>query len=159
MRITRPQMFMEIAKTAAKRSTCGRLNVGAVIVHGRDVVSIGYNGVPSKVAHCQENECPGRRHCREAIHAEVNAMNHVPDGYPFYDRLDLYVTHSPCKDCYRELCEWGMVGRVFFEVPYRETGHIDKRYEGEMHPLIYQLLPAGYIRNWKTQEWVNEVET
>ena len=105
MRPTRPQTFMEIAQAVAKRATCMRLNVGAVLVQGRSIVSIGYNGVPSGAPHCTGNDCPGKQHCHETIHAEDNALRHLPG--PVYStdfdemyELDLYVTDSPCRDCF-----------------------------------------------------------
>lgn len=95
MRTTRPQMFMEIAHAVARRSTCMRLNVGAVIVQGRSIVSIGYNGAPSGAPHCLGNACPGKLVCRETIHAEDNALRHLPPLEPDSPLLDLYVTDSP----------------------------------------------------------------
>ena len=41
--------FMEIAELVAKRSTCLRRSVGAVIVKDKQILSTGYNGAPSRV--------------------------------------------------------------------------------------------------------------
>ena len=46
--------FILIAMMAATRSTCLRRQVGAVITRGRQIISTGYNGAPSKTAHCLE---------------------------------------------------------------------------------------------------------
>lgn len=153
MRTTRPQMFMEIAQTVAKRSTCMRLNVGAVLVKGRSIVAIGYNGVPNGAAHCTGNDCPGKHHCHETIHAEYNAIRHLPEGIE--GPLDLYVTDSPCSLCYDSLASDGRVQRIFFDTPYRITDHLT-------HSLwdigIYRVTPAGYVVDWDTKELV-DVET
>ena len=45
-RMSWDEYFMEMAKLAAKRSTCLRRNVGAVIVQDKHVVATGYNGAP-----------------------------------------------------------------------------------------------------------------
>lgn len=155
MRTTRPQMFMQIAQAVAMRSTCMRLNVGAVLVQGRSIVSIGYNGAPSGAPHCAGNECPGKHHCHETIHAEVNAVQHLPGNIDISPRrkLDLYVTDSPCSNCFDFLLDWGGVKRIFFGTPYRITDHLKSEKIG-----IYRVLPAGYIVDWNTRELV-DVET
>ena len=77
--------FLEMAKTASKRSNCLRAQVGAVIVgDDKTIRATGYNGTPSKVESCMErnycyrvhNNIPsGTRYetCR-SIHAEQNAI-------------------------------------------------------------------------------------
>jgi dCMP deaminase len=113
MRPTRPQMFMEIAHVVAKRSTCMRLNVGAVIVQDRRIVSIGYNGAPAGAPHCAGNDCPGKHYCQETIHAEDNAMRHLPAGLRLVNNrvvdLDVYVTDSPCASCFDKIKDHGEV--------------------------------------------------
>lgn len=158
MRTTRPQMFMQIAQAVAMRSTCMRLNVGAVLVQGRSIVSIGYNGAPSGAPHCAGNECPGKHHCHETIHAEMNAVAHLPAGVRASagvtrSRLDLYVTDSPCAACFKELDRMDLVQRIFFGTPYRIIDHLKSEKIG-----IYRVLPAGYIVDWNTRELV-DVET
>lgn len=159
MRTTRPQMFMEIAGVVAKRATCMRLNVGAVMVMDRSIVSIGYNGAPSGAPHCSGNDCPGKAFCQETIHAERNAILHLPqhlrrlgENYPVFD---LYVTDSPCAHCFKYIKEYGGVRRIFFGTPYRITDHLDNADE---KIGIYRVLPAGYIIDWKTKDLV-DVET
>lgn len=155
MRTTRPQMFMQIAQVVALRSTCMRLNVGAVLVQGRSIVSIGYNGAPSGAPHCAGNECPGKHHCHETTHAEINAIAHLPSGLDTSVPLDLYVTDSPCYLCFQALAsgEWVTIKRIFFGTPYRITDHLKSEKIG-----IYRVLPAGYIVDWNTRELV-DVET
>ncbi len=155
MRSTRPQMFMGIAEVVAKRATCMRLNVGAVLVQGRSIVSIGYNGAPSGAPHCTGNDCPGKHHCHETIHAEMNAIMHLPGNLDLRKRLDLYVTDSPCVDCFSKIVTGGIVQRIFFGTPYRITDHLI----GHGQDIgIYRVLPAGYVIDWETKELV-DVET
>lgn len=157
MRITRPQMFMDIAHIVAKRATCMRLSVGAVLVHERSIVAIGYNGVPAGHAHCSGNDCPGRYRCEETIHAEINALNHLPDGIE--GPLDLYVTDSPCAHCYQNILSDGRIGRIFFGTPYRITAHLETDPEERWNaPEVYRITPSGYVMNWRTKELV-DVET
>ena len=46
--------FMNIAKEAAKRSTCDRKHVGAVIVRDKTILSTGYNGSIRGMPHCDD---------------------------------------------------------------------------------------------------------
>ena len=45
-RPTWDEYFMEMATVAAKRSTCLRRSVGAVIVKNKQILASGYNGTP-----------------------------------------------------------------------------------------------------------------
>ena len=156
MRISREQMFMEMAGVVAKRSTCFRANVGAVVVLDNRVISIGYNGAPKDAPHCAGNECPGRFGCRETIHAEVNALDHVPAGSLLSSgrRPDLYVTHSPCMGCAEHIA-W-KIDRLFFGSRYTSGGtpsHEDPLdFLGKSGVRVYQVTPAGYTVDWSTKQ-------
>ena len=155
MRITRPQMFMEIAGIVAQRSTCMRLNVGAVMVHQRSIVSIGYNGVPAGEEHCRGNDCPGKHGCKLTIHAEVNALARLPEGID--GPVDMYCTDSPCYDCWMQIVALHEnVERVFFGTPYRVNDHLMT--VGRNNLTLYRVTPAGHVMDWKTKELV-DVET
>lgn len=154
MRITRPQLFMEIAHVVAKRATCMRLSVGAVLVHQRNIVAIGYNGVPAGEPHCAGNDCPGKFKCELTTHAEANALKHLPSGA--WNALDLYCTDSPCPDCYRMLLECGFIKRIFFATPYRVNDHLtETRPSGYIAPEVYRVTPSGYVMDWRTRELVD----
>ena len=56
MRISRSEMLMEMAFTVAKRGTCSRLQVGAVISRDGRIISMGYNGAPSGLQHCDHSQ-------------------------------------------------------------------------------------------------------
>ena len=82
-RPTWPTYFMDITFLVAKRSTCLRRAVGALIVKDKRILSTGYNGAPTGLKHCFEIGClreklrvpSGEKHelCR-GIHAEQNAI-------------------------------------------------------------------------------------
>ena len=58
--MTRPtwdEYFMEIAGLVAKRSTCLRRQVGALLVRDKRILVTGYNGAPPGLSHCQEVGC------------------------------------------------------------------------------------------------------
>lgn len=150
-RPSRVQTYMECAFAFAKRATCHRLNVGAVIVVDRTIVAHGYNGVPPGQPHCIGNDCPGKLECRLTVHAEENALNRVPASARFL-RKDLYTTDSPCPKCAELLMRAG-VSRVFFTQPYRITTALDTLVENGVE--VYRVTPAGYVIEWKTKDVVD----
>lgn len=148
-RISRQQAFMETAFVWAKRSTCYRLNVGAVVVIDGRIVSHGYNGQPPGMPHCAGNSCPGRQPGRcNTVHAEVNALNRIPAsllGQP----AQLYVTNSPCTGCADQCLEYD-VDEVYFSIPYRDPKGLEFLVDSGIK--VFQVTPAGYVVNWQTGE-------
>ena len=121
-RPTLDDYFMEIALVVAKRSTCLRRQVGAVIVKGKQIVSTGYNGAPAGHVHCAEIGCAranvpsGQRSeiCR-AAHAEQNAINFAArHGIPIAEAA-IYTTHYPCSWCAKSIVNAGITEVVFGE--------------------------------------------
>lgn len=156
MRISRQQMFMAMSRVAAQRSTCRRLNVGAVVVSmGRvpRLIGIGYNGSPPGEPHCSGSLCPVDVPCRRAIHAEINALHHAQDETE--SDWHLYVTHSPCRYCWKFICEgYPWISRVYFEHEYRATDHL--RQSPRRPPQLLQIQPAGHVMDWHTREVISD---
>ncbi len=136
-RLDRDDMFMEYAQLAARRSTCKRGHVGAVVVLDKRPVSIGYNGSPPGHAHCTEVGCEPvppvagmdlhgeellhRFGCQRTIHAEANALMWAARmGVPTLGAV-VYVTHAPCRACARLLAAAGAM-RVVYAKDYRADG-------------------------------------
>lgn len=144
MRISRHQMFMEIARTISKRSACLRLNVGAILVdQNNNIVSIGYNGPASGERHCETCQVEGKGGCSRSHHAEHNAIQRLALS-SWNGALSLYVTHSPCLKCAKEIHHSTIIKRVFFEVPYRDSApliYLDK----EVGIEVYQVIPSGQV--------------
>lgn len=116
------EYFMEIAQVVAKRSTCVRRQIGAVIVKGRRILTTGYNGAPSGLAHCLETDClrdrqgipSGTRHemCR-ALHSEMNAIIQAAQHGVSTFESTLYCTHQPCSVCSRMIINAGITRVVY----------------------------------------------
>jgi len=151
VRISRAEMFMQMAQAAAKRSTCYRLNVGAVVTVDNRVVSIGYNGVPAGHPHCRGNHCPGRDGCHETIHAEANALAYIPQSMGLLEK-DLYTTDSPCLDCANTILQ-NRVKRVFFTVPYRDQAPV--QYLIMRGVKVYRVMPSGMVIDCNTGDFVD----
>jgi len=127
-RPTWDQYFMEIAVLVAKRSTCLRRAVGALIVKDKRILSTGYNGAPSGIAHCSEVGClrqnlqvaSGQRHelCR-GIHAEQNAIIQAAyHGVPIQG-ASLYCTNLPCSICTKMLINSG-IQTIYYRAGYAD---------------------------------------
>ena len=126
---TRPDWdtyFMDMAKLAARRSSCLRRAVGAVLVKERRLLATGYNGVPSGVTHCEVVGClrdrlkvpSGQRHelCR-GLHAEQNAIIQAAKHGVRIDGATLYTTHHPCSMCAKMAINAG-IGRIVCREDY-----------------------------------------
>jgi dCMP deaminase len=114
------ETFVRIAKEVARRGTCPRAQVGAVIVTAdHRVVSVGYNGSPAGMPHCIDVGCiklPSGG-CGRAVHAEVNALMQAG---PEARGCTLYVTMSPCFACASVIVNAGIV-KVVYTDRYRKV--------------------------------------
>ena len=118
------EYFLEMAQVAAKRSTCLRRQVGAVLVKDRRLLATGYNGAPQKLKHCGEIGClretmgipSGERHelCR-GLHAEQNAIIQAALHGVAIEGAILYCTHHPCSVCTKMLINAGILRIVYLD--------------------------------------------
>ncbi len=125
-RPTQDEYFMEIANVVAKRSTCLRIHVGAVIVKEGQILSTGYNGAPHGFEHCldigcireKKNIAHGTMHelCR-AVHAEQNAIIQAAIHGVSIEGATVYCTHQPCILCTKMIIN-GKIKRVVFQNGY-----------------------------------------
>ncbi|HOI17478.1 MAG TPA: cytidine/deoxycytidylate deaminase family protein [Geobacteraceae bacterium] len=116
------EYFMEITRLVARRSTCMRRSVGAVLVKDKNILATGYNGAPSGVAHCLDVGClrermavqSGERHelCR-GLHAEQNAIIQAAKHGTNINGATLYCTTMPCIICSKMLINAGILRIVY----------------------------------------------
>jgi dCMP deaminase len=121
--------FMDIATLVARRSTCMRRDVGALLVRDRRILATGYNGAPSGLSHCLEAGClrdqmqipSGERHelCR-GLHAEQNAIIQAALHGVSVKGAHLYCTNHPCIICAKMIINAGIV-----KITFRE-GYLDR---------------------------------
>ncbi len=138
---------MAITRMVAKRSTCLRRHVGALIVKDKRILATGYNGAPSGLRHCEEVGCirkdsnipSGQRHelCR-GLHAEQNAIIQAAyHGISIKDST-LFCTNSPCVICAKMIINAG-IKQVIYE-------------EGYNDPLAMELLEEAGVKVEKYKE-------
>jgi dCMP deaminase len=119
-RVPWDQYFMNIAQVVASRSTCERKFVGAVIVRDRTILSTGYNGSIRGMPHCMdEGHMMENDHCVATIHAEANAIIQAAKNGVMIDGAMVYVTASPCWNCFKQIANAG-VRRIVYGEFYRD---------------------------------------
>ncbi len=128
------EYFMEMATLTAKRSTCMRRNVGAVIVQDKHIIATGYNGAPKGIPHCEEiggclrermNIPSGERHelCR-ALHAEQNAIIQAATLAQSIEGASIYITNQPCVICAKMIINAG-IKRIVVKEGYPDKLAVD----------------------------------
>ena len=115
------EYFMDVAKAVAKRGTCDRKYVGALLVKGRVILSTGYNGSIRGEPHCDDvGHLMIDFHCRRTVHAEANAIAQAAmNGIPVAGST-LYTTASPCWECFKLVANAGVMRIVYGEF-YRDN--------------------------------------
>ena len=126
--------FMDITFLVAKRTTCLRRAVGAIIVKDKRVLATGYNGAPTGIEHCSEVGClreqlnvpSGKNHelCR-GIHAEQNAIVQAALHGVSIKGATLFCTNLPCSICAKMIINAGIL-KI-----YHQSGYADAM-SGEM---------------------------
>lgn len=116
-RPTIDEYFMTICDDVARRATCRRRKIGAIIVKEKQILSTGYNGAPKRLPDCLEEGClrdelkieSGTRHevCR-AVHAEQNAIIQCAYHGVSSNGATLYVNTPPCRICAKMIINAGI---------------------------------------------------
>lgn len=116
--------YMDVAKRFAQLSSAKRLQVGAIIVKEDRILSIGYNGMPAGWT----NECEWSvedamgydtgKTKPEVIHAEANAIAKLAKSTESGKDAVMFLTHSPCIDCAKQIYTAGIV-KVIYGEEYR----------------------------------------
>ena len=116
------QIYLELARTLADRSTCVRLQVGTVITSTdyRKVLAVGYNGNATGLANVCDREEPGNCGC---LHSEENAV--INCDSPRHVEKIVFVTHLPCVACAKRLINLGNVRKVYYGEDYRLRDSIE----------------------------------
>lgn len=144
--------FMEICHVVAKRSTCLRRKVGALLVADRRILTTGYNGPPKGVAHCAEiggchrdrlGIASGQRQelCR-ALHAEQNAIIQAAVHGVKLDGVTCYCTNQPCVICAKMLIN-ADVRRIVFAGPYPDQLALEMLREADVEIVQWEPTPEA----------------
>ena len=142
------EYFIEITRLVAKRSTCLRRQVGAVLVKDKNILATGYNGAPSGTSHCLDIGClrdklgipSGERHelCR-GLHAEQNAIIQAAKHGTSIEGATIYCNTMPCIICSKMIINAGIKRVVYLsgypdqlaEDMIRESGVVVDKFAGK----------------------------
>lgn len=118
-RINWQQYFLAQAKVVSLRSTCTRLEVGAILVRNNRIIASGYNGSVDDSSHCIDEGClVVNNHCVRTVHAEMNALIQCARFGVATENTQLYVTHFPCLQCAKHIVQAG-IEKIYYEADYR----------------------------------------
>ena len=138
---------MALARIVATRSSCDRLQAGAVLVKNNRIISTGYNGAPPGQVQCDEvGHLMEEGHCVRTIHGEHNAILQaavIPGAST--DGSTLYTKHLCCIHCCKYVVAAG-VKRVVYAKNYRNSPAIKYLEQAGIKVDLYQDDP-----NWNAE--------
>ncbi len=145
------EYFMDITLLVARRSTCMRRQVGAVMVKDKNILATGYNGTPTGITHCDVTGClreqlkvpSGERHelCR-GLHAEQNAIIQAASHGVNISNSVLYCTDSPCIICTKMLINAG-IRKVIYLKGYADKLSMEMLEESGIETYLYDDIATG----------------
>jgi len=142
-RVSWDRYFMNLAVQAATRSTCPRKHVGAVIVRDKSILSTGYNGSIRGAPHCDEAGCLIENgHCVRTVHAEANAIVQAARNGVRLEGAEIYVTASPCFNCFKLIVNAG-IRTIYFGEYYRDERVLQFAKELDIHMIHLGLGQPG----------------
>lgn len=131
MRPNWDEYFIDQLPNIARRSTCLRRQIGAIITINNRIISTGYNGSPFGFDHCLEcikniKNVPsgqGQLECY-ACHAEMNAIASCASEGPACKGGTIYISVSPCSYCAKLLIQ-SRIKRIVFNELYPDDFTFD----------------------------------
>ena len=106
-------LYMEMAHAVSKQSHDTKHKVGCVIVNNGQVISHGWNGMPTGMPNEMRVDGVTKR---EVLHSESNALMKLAKNGGSSDGAAIYCTHSPCFDCAKLLVQAGVKEIVYDKV-------------------------------------------
>jgi len=113
---------MAMALAVSTLSHCKRSQVGAILEKDGNVISMGYNGTPSGMDNCCEDE--DNKTKSSVLHAEMNAIIKAAKTGNSVQDSTLYVTLSPCIECSKYILQSG-IKRVVYLQEYRDMSGVE----------------------------------
>ena len=107
------ETYMEVVGVIAKRATCLRRKIGAVITIDHRILSHGYNGVPAGHEHCIDTgqclkDLAGTEEYKVCVHAEQNALCQCAKRGLAVEGATLYVNGDVCITCAKLMISSGI---------------------------------------------------
>ena len=138
-RLDRKGFYREQVLLYQRRSTCLRLQVGAIIIDEGRIVSGGYNGAPAGFPHCTPDICGPDNPCHRTIHAEANAIAFAAKRGIATQDCAMWATDSPCLECAKLIINAGIASVTFLRA-YRDVSPIRLLIEAKILVKFYAPL-------------------
>ena len=120
---------MNIAREVSTRSICSRKYVGAVILRNKTILSTGYNWSIKGLPYCDEVGCEMvNGNFIRTTHAEANAIVQTAKNGVKVNRSEIYVTASPCYNCFKLIANAG-IKIIYYDELYRDKRIIERAKE------------------------------
>lgn len=138
---------MAITRIVGTRSTCDRLESGAVLVKNKRIISTGYNGSPAGLPHCDDvGHLMEEGHCVRTIHGEHNAILQAATvSGVTTEGSTMYTKFLPCIHCCKYVVAAG-IKRVVAGKVYRITKAADYLKEAGVQVDTYVNNPEWNSR-------------
>ena len=105
---------MEMCDTVAKRATCNRKHVGAVLVKDNHIIATGYNGSIIGLDHCDDiGHDMEDSHCVRTVHSEVNVICQAAKLGISTQGATLYCNTLPCWNCMKTIVNAGIIKVIY----------------------------------------------
>jgi dCMP deaminase len=117
------ELFLDIAERIGGMSHSRRRLVGAVIVKEGNIISFGWNGMPSGMDNnCEDKQEDGSLKTKfEVLHAESNAlMKLAASGTLGAAGATLFCTTAPCRECAKLIAQ-AKIARIVYREEYSIT--------------------------------------
>ena len=123
------QYFVEVTNLTSELSTCASKQVGSILVKNNRIVATSYNGVPSRLKHCNKifgNEVLTSTFARDKHHewsllneqhSEINLISYCSKEGISTKNGTLFTSLSPCISCAKSILASG-IEEVFYIMEY-----------------------------------------
>ncbi len=125
------EYFIDIMLKVGERATCNRGKSGSLITKDNRILSSGYVGSPSGIAHCDDighemhtvidDEGRESEHCTRTTHAEQNALVSAARHGVSVEGGTVYCKMTPCYTCTKLIITAGIKRVVAFKDYQRST--------------------------------------
>ena len=140
------QLYVDMAALVSHQSHDEEIKVGSVIVRDGQVLSQGWNGMPSDM--CNQTRSAVGATKKEVIHSEANALMKLAKNGGGSNGATIYCTHSPCWECAKLLLQAGIT-RIVYSSCYDEESVLFLKERGLELECI---KPSNRISTGESQE-------
>ena len=127
-----------------------KYKVGSVIVKDGNIISMGWNGMPSKM----DNETRCHTGCTkpEVLHSEANALMKLVKSGTGSEGATIYCSLSPCMDCAKLIYQAGISRVVFAESYSTASGDAGRLFLHERGVAIERIKPSDRVSVGESKE-------